>query len=54
MYIKYVCLNVTNRFGFVTFATHDDVQNVLAQGPVFFKGKKINVGPAVKRMVSEF
>lgn len=39
------------RFGFVTFATHDDVQNVLSQGPVFFKGKKINVGPAVKRMV---
>lgn len=27
------------------------MQNVLSQIPVFFKGKKINVGPAVKRMV---
>ncbi|XP_057309338.1 protein boule-like [Hydractinia symbiolongicarpus] len=40
----------SRRFGFVTFATHEDVQNVLSQGSIFFKGKKINVGPAVKKM----
>lgn len=41
----------SRRFGFVTFANHDDVQNVLSKIPIFFKGKKINVGPAVKKML---
>jgi len=40
----------SRRFGFVTFTRHEDVQNVLAQGTIFFRGKKINVGPAVKKM----
>ncbi|XP_066933639.1 deleted in azoospermia protein 3-like isoform X1 [Clytia hemisphaerica] len=40
----------SRRFGFVTFATQDDVQKVLSKCPFFFKGKKINVGPAVKKM----
>lgn len=41
----------SRRFGFVTFSNHDDVQNVLSKTPFFFKGKKINVGPAVKKML---
>jgi len=49
--LYYIWDNFSFRFGFVTFAAHDDVQNVLSKTPFFFKGKKINVGPAVKKMV---
>ena len=41
-----------SRFGFVTFATNEDVKRVLSHGVIFFRGKQINVGPAVKRQVS--
>eukprot|EP00794_Sanderia_malayensis_P011842 gene11842-13072_t len=43
----------SRRFGFVTFTTNEDVQRVLSHGPVFFKGKQIKIGPAVKRSISE-
>ena len=39
------------RFGFVSFGKEEDVKNVLSQGSIFFWGKKINVGPAVKKKV---
>ena len=42
----------TLRFGFVTFATNEDVKRVLSQGVIFFRGKQVNVGPAVKRLVN--
>ncbi|XP_065063666.1 protein boule-like [Rhopilema esculentum] len=47
------CNGNSRRFGFITFATNDDVQRVLGQGCIFFRGKKINVGPAVKRMMPD-
>jgi len=40
----------SRRFGFVTFATNKDVKRVLSHGVIFFKGKQLNVGPAVKRV----
>ncbi|XP_065650882.1 protein boule-like isoform X3 [Hydra vulgaris] len=40
----------SRRFGFVTFASHDDVENVLSKNDLYLKGKKINIGPAVKKM----
>ena len=36
----------------MTFATNEDVKRVLCQGVIFFRGKQINVGPAVKRLVT--
>ncbi len=43
-----------SRFGFVSFENQDGVNAVLSQGSIFFLGKKINVGPAVKKKVRSF
>ena len=43
----------SRRFGFVTFANQEDVKNVLAQESIYYKGKKINVGPAIKKRNKE-
>lgn len=43
----------SRRFGFVTFQSSVDVQNILARGRFSMLGKQIIVGPAVrKKLVS--
>ena len=44
--------NNSRRFGFVTFQSSADVQKTLEQQRFFMLGKRINVGPAVKKVVS--
>ena len=39
----------SKRFGFVTFTNPEEVESLIACGDIHFKGKKINVGPAVKK-----
>ena len=41
----------SKRFGFVTFSKPEEVESLIACGDIHFKGKKINVGPAVKKNV---
>ena len=41
----------SKRFGFVTFSTPEEVDRLISIGDIEFKGKKINVGPAVKKNV---
>ena len=50
MLLMYFLLSI--RYGFVSFEKEDDVKFVLNQGTIFFWGKKINVGPAVKKKVN--
>ena len=40
------------RFGFVSFDSKEAVANVLRQGTIYLKGRKITVAPAVKKHVS--
>lgn len=42
----------SKRFGFVTFSNSDNVEELIKKRGVIFKGKMINVGPAVKKNVS--
>lgn len=39
----------SKRFGFVTFSDPGKVESLIAGENIWFKGKKINVGPAVKK-----
>lgn len=39
----------SKRFGFVTFSNPEDVETLISGREIYFKGKKINVGPAVKK-----
>eukprot|EP00795_Rhopilema_esculentum_P015173 gene15173-6368_t len=39
----------SKRFGFVSFQNEESVKRVLNERPIRFKGKLINVGPAVKK-----
>ncbi|PFX32384.1 protein boule-like isoform X2 [Stylophora pistillata] len=41
--------NVSKGYGFVTFASEKDVHNVTEMGTLFFRNKKLNLGPAVKK-----
>lgn len=43
----------SKRFGFVSFAKQEEAEGVLQQGAVYLMGKKINVGPAVKKQVKD-
>lgn len=43
----------SKRFGFVTFSDPGKVESLIAGENIWFKGKKINVGPAVKKNVSK-
>eukprot|EP00794_Sanderia_malayensis_P007361 gene7361-8181_t len=43
----------SKRFGFVSFGDENGVNVVLNQGSIFFLGKKINVGPAVKKKFAD-
>lgn len=38
-------------YGFVTFQSEEDVQNVTEMGTLFLRNKKLNLGPAVKKQV---
>lgn len=40
----------SRRFGFVTFASPEGVKNVLSKESIYYHGKRINVGPAIKKM----
>lgn len=42
----------SKRFGFVTFSNKDNVADLIKSRAIKFKGKMINVGPAVKKNVS--
>lgn len=44
----------SRRFGFVSFSKAEEAERVLKQGSVYLMGKKINVGPAVKKEVRKF
>lgn len=39
----------SKRFGFVTFSNPEDVESLISGREIYFQGKKINVGPAVKK-----
>lgn len=43
----------SKRFGFVSFSKPEEAESVLASGDVHLMGKKINVGPAVKKEVKD-
>jgi hypothetical protein len=38
-----------SRYGFVTFEQRSTVRKVESMGIIYFKNKKINIGPAVKK-----
>jgi hypothetical protein len=38
-----------SRYGFVTFQEKSSVRKVESMGIIYFKNKKINIGPAVKK-----
>lgn len=40
-------------YGFVTFSGKTDVENVIKQGQLFFQGKKLNIGPAVRKQTPD-
>ena len=43
----------SKRFGFVTMAEKEDVKTILSRRvELFIKGRRINVGPAIKKEVS--
>lgn len=44
----------SKRYGFVTFSNPGDVEAVINGNEIIFQGKKINVGPAVKKNVSSY
>ena len=44
----------SRRFGFVTYSTKEEAERVLNQGTLYLLGKKVNVGPAVKKEVNNF
>ena len=39
----------SKRFGFVTVEKKEDVENILNRKRFFIYGRRINVGPAIKR-----
>ena len=41
----------SKRFGFVTYSTKEEADEVLKQKTLYLLGKKVNVGPAVKKEV---
>jgi len=41
----------SRRFGFITFQSPEGVNNTLKQKRFFLLGKRINVGPAIKKVV---
>ena len=41
----------SKRFGFVTYSTKEEADEVLKQKTLYLFGKKVNVGPAVKKEV---
>lgn len=41
----------SKRFGFVTYSTKEEADEVLKQRTLYLLGKKVNVGPAVKKEV---
>jgi len=43
----------SKRFGFVSFAKEEEADAVLKHGPIYLLGKRINVGPAVKKEVKD-
>ena len=44
----------SKRFGFVAFSRATDAKTVLTAGDFFLMGKRIVVGPAVKRVVRKY
>ncbi|XP_065071449.1 protein boule-like isoform X2 [Rhopilema esculentum] len=40
-------------YGFITFATSEDVAGVFGQGVIFYKQKKLNLGPAIRKQAPE-
>ena len=44
----------SKRFGFVTYSTKEEADEVLKQNTLYLLGKKVNVGPAVKKEVLNF
>lgn len=44
----------SKRFGFVTYSTKEEADEVLKQKTLYLFGKKVNVGPAVKKEVLNF
>jgi len=44
----------SKKFGFVTFSTKRPVLTLIQMRAIIFKGKMINVAPAVKKNVSDF
>ena len=49
--IRYFEKYIHFRYGFVTFEKPEDVENVMRQGKLYFCGKKLNLGPAVRKQV---
>ena len=41
----------SKRFGFVTVEKKEDVENILKRKRFFIDGRRINVGPAIKKQV---
>lgn len=41
----------SKRFGFVTVEKAEDVEKILSRKRFFIKGRRINVGPAIKKQV---
>jgi len=43
---------ISKGYGFVTFSSEEDVRKVTEMGTLFFKNKKLNLGPAVKKQMT--
>ena len=39
------------RYGFITFNKRETVDKVFARGRLYFQGKRLNLGPAVRKQV---
>ncbi len=46
-------LSLLYRYGFVSFSSREAVANVLRQGTIYYKGRKITVAPAIKKQVGK-
>lgn len=40
-------------YGFVTFSSSEEVKSVFGQGVIFYKRKKLNLGPAIRKQAPE-
>eukprot|EP00794_Sanderia_malayensis_P005616 gene5616-6307_t len=40
-------------YGFITFSSAVEVESVFKQGTLFFKGRKLNIGPAIRKQAPE-